>query len=133
VTGGALSLEEIIQDIGALAVATVGEAGEKILIFAEVEDGLVSSDLFYGAGEGDVRFLLCPPTLEALIQLLWDEWRDVPGNREWQEMAYGVADGGFTIDLAYPDEIEEDEDFSDRRPRAIAKHFGVVAVDYSNP
>ena len=133
VDGGSPGLQDLIQDIGALALEVVGEAGGKILIFAQAEDGVVSSDLFFVVDEGDVRFQVCPPTLEMLIQLLWEEWAQAPGNRPWQELSYGIADGGYTLDMAYPDEIEEDEDFSERRPRAIAKFFGDVLVDYSNP
>jgi hypothetical protein len=37
------------------------------------------------------------------------------------------------MDLTYPDQVNDEEELSDRRPRAITKYFGDMKVDYSKP
>jgi hypothetical protein len=42
-------------------------------------------------------------------------------------------DGKLTIDLSYPDEVDVQEDVSDRRPRAVKKYFGDVKLVFDDP
>jgi hypothetical protein len=127
-------LEQLLQDIGALAMEAVPEGEAKVLVWAEQEGGTVSADLISGAVDDEATFRLCPPLLEQLIAAFWEDWRDVPGNREWIAMAYVVEDGGFAIDLSYAEDFEDrEEEIDDLRRQAIEKHFGAALIDYSRP
>jgi hypothetical protein len=48
-------------------------------------------------------------------------------------MSYVIDGGKFNIDLTYPEQMSEEEDLSDRRPRAVQRYFGDVSIDYSSP
>jgi len=127
-------LEQLLQDIGALAMEAVPEGEPKVLIWAEAEGGTVSADLISGTPDEEARFQLCPPLLEQLVGVFWEDWQGVPGNREWIAMAYAIQDGSYTIDLTYEDDLEDaEEEIDELRPKAITKHFGGALIDYSNP
>jgi hypothetical protein len=54
-------------------------------------------------------------------------------NREWRPVAYVVDGGKFSIDLTYPDQVDPQEDISDRRPAIVRRYFADMKVDYSKP
>ena len=127
------TIERLYHEIGQSALSTANDLDGPLLVYSEVEDGVVSSDLIYADSTGNIRFRFCPKSLKNLIYTLWDQWRRHPGNREWRVMCYTIIDGKFAIDLVYPDQINGEEDVSDRRPLAIKKYFGEAKVDYSRP
>lgn len=128
------AIEQLYQDIGREAVAWAEERTGKLLIYAEVEDGVISADMFYFTKpKGRVRYRRCAESTQDLIYKLWERWQKVRGNKEWRVMEYVIDGDDFTLDLTYPDQIDEREDLSDRRPRSVKKHFGEVKVDFSNP
>ena len=129
------SIEDLYQEIGHEAVAVADDdLGGRLLVYAEVQDRVISTDLFYWTRKGDVRFVLSPRPLKELVYELWELWKKQPGNEEWRVMSYVVDDNGkLTIDLTYPDDLDEEEGLSDRRPRAVEKYFGDVKVIYPNP
>jgi hypothetical protein len=129
-----VTIEQLYQDIGREAIAFAEGLSGRLLIYAEVEDGALSADLFYvNSSVGSVRFRFCSKQIQKLILDLWRVWQEYPGNREWRVMCYLIDGGRFSIDLSYSDQINEDEDVSDRRPAAIEKYFGDAKVDYSSP
>jgi hypothetical protein len=79
------SVEELFQEIGREAVAIAGDdlAG-RLLVYAEVEDRVISADLRYKNREGDVRLVLGPRPLKELVYELWQRWKGQPGNEEWR-------------------------------------------------
>ena len=127
------TIEQLYQEIGLAALDLAEDLAGKLLIYAEVEDGVISADLFYVNQAGVVRFRFCPEDMKDLIYSLWERWQEYPDNREWRVMCYIVDGGKFQIQLTYPDQVKKDEDASDRRPLAIKKYFGDMKVDYSNP
>ena len=128
------AIEQLYQDIGREAVALAKGRTGKLLIYAEVEHGVISADVFYvSKPDGRVRYRRCSEHPRDLIYKLWERWQKVRGNKEWRIMEYVVEGEGFTLDFTYPDQIDEREDVSDRRPRSVKKHFGEVKVDFSNP
>jgi len=127
-------IEKLIRNIGQEAMALADGLAGRLLVYAEVEDGVISADMFYvNSLAGSVRFRLCPESMRTLIQELWERWQVVPGNREWRVLAYVIDGGDFKIDFGYPDQINENEDLSERRPTAVKKYFGEAKVDYSKP
>ena len=127
------TIEEFYQTIGEAALDMADDLSGKLLIYAEVEDGTSSCALFYETEAGIVRYRRCSELLWELIDSFWESWQEDPRNHEWRVMCYVIEGGKFRIDYTYPDQIDEDESESDRRPSAITKHFADKKVDYSNP
>jgi hypothetical protein len=127
------SVEDLIQEIGQEAVAVAGdELAGKLLVYAEVEDGVISADLLYKNREGKVRLELGPSPLGDLVYEFWQQWKVQPGNEEWRVMSYVVdGDGKLTIDLTYPEDVDEEDD--EGRDRAVKKYFGNVKLDFDDP
>ena len=130
---GERGIGKLYQQIGETACDQAEGLAGKLLLYAEVEDGVVSADLFYVNEGGGVRFKFCPTSVRSLVYSLWERWREQPENREWRAMC-DVLDGGkISIDLTYPNQIDQDEELSDRRPRIVNQHFAAMKVDYSKP
>lgn len=128
------NVDDFYQRIGEAAFDAASDAVGRLMIYAEIEDGAVSADLFYVDRPGNVRFRFCPKTLSDLIYGFWEAWRDAPGASEWRTMCYVVEDDGkFSIDLKYPEQIDENEGLSDRRPRVVASLFPGMTLDYGRP
>ena len=127
-------IESLYQEIGQEAINFADGLSGRLLIYAEVEEGTLSADMFYVSdASGRVRFRFCPKNIQGLIMNLWEEWKKYEGNREWRVLNYVIDDGKFSIDLSYPDQVNEDEELSDRRPLAVKKYFGDAEVNYKNP
>lgn len=127
------SVEQLYQEIGQAALAVADGLAGKLLVYAEVEDGVISSDIFYVNMDGIVRFRFCPKPMQTLIYSLWERWKDNHDNQEWRVMCYVIENGKFGIDLIYSDQIKKNEDVSDRRPLAVRNYFGDMKIDYSKP
>jgi hypothetical protein len=127
-------LEKLYQEIGQEALQAANDLSGKLLIYAEVSDGVISADMFYvNNPSGSVRFRFCPRPLRNLILQLWEGWQKILGNKEWRVLCYVIDNGNFIIDLLYPNQVKNDEDVSDRRSLAVIKYFGNEKVDYSQP
>lgn len=129
------SVEELLQEVGREAVAVAGDdlAG-RLLVYAEIADRVISADVLYKNRKGDVQLVLGPSPLDDIVYELWQRWKAEPGNEEWRAMSYVVDEGGkLTVDLIYPDDLDEEEIVTDRRPRAVKKYFGNVKVIRPDP
>jgi hypothetical protein len=126
------TIETLIQDIGREAsYAAEGFLG-KFLLYAEVEDGVISADLLYpDTPVGPLRFRFGTEPLRQLIRTLWTCWQEQPENQEWRSMSYFVDNGELNINFGYPDAVREDQDVIERRTEAVTKYFGAVKIDYS--
>jgi hypothetical protein len=126
-------IEQMYQEIGQAALSVAEGVAGKVLVYAEVEDGAISCDEFYVDGAGTVQFRLCPKPMKELIYSFWEKWKEQPGNREWRATSYVIEGGKFGIDLKYPDQINPNQSFSERRPLVVKERFGDMKVDYSKP
>ena len=89
------------QRIGQLALEMVEGPVDRLLVYAEVEDGVISVDVFYALLLSEmVRFRFATPALQQAVYSLWEDARR-QGSQEWRTMAYVVSDGRFTIDLQH--------------------------------
>jgi len=128
------TIERLYQEIGLEALEAANDLSGKLLIYAEVLDGVISADMFYvNHPSGSVRFRFCPRPVRKSIMQLWQEWQKLQGNKEWRVLCYVIDNGNFNIDLLYPDQVKNDEDVSDRRSLAAIKYFGNSKVNYSKP
>jgi hypothetical protein len=126
-------VEDLLQEVGREAVAIAGDdlAG-RLLVYAEVEDRVISADLLFKTRKGDVRLVLGPRPLKERVYELWQRWKAQPGNEEWRVMSYLVdKDGKLTIDLTYPEDADDEDD--EGRERAVKKYFGDVKVVFDDP
>jgi hypothetical protein len=121
------------QRIGQLAREIAGADAEKILIYSEVESGVISADLFFNSSKDEtVRFRFASSELEEEIYCYWESSKsEIPGR--WRVMRYAITKGKFTIDFKFPEDVNPDEGLSDRRPIAVQECFGDAPIDYSNP
>jgi hypothetical protein len=129
------SVEGMYEEIGRAAVDVAGaDLAGRLLVYAEVEDGVIAADVAYlSAQAGAVRLRAAPAGLRRTVYEFWELWREQPQNREWRVMAYVIDGGRFSIDLSYPDALTADEGLSDRRPRALRKYFGEARIEYFRP
>ncbi len=126
-----MDIQSLYQEIGRESFAVAAEVQGKLLVYAEVEDGVISGSIFYEKGASrSVTFKFLSESLRGLIYSLWEAWSVQPGNAEWRAIAYLIHDGNFSIDLVYPEQISPDESLPERRLRVIHKYFGDVKVDY---
>lgn len=127
------TIERMYSEIGLAALDFAEGLAGKLLVYAEIEDGVISADIFYVNQAGVVRFRFSPKPMQELIYSFWKQWKELPGNRTWQTMSYVIDCGKFKIDLSYPDEINPAEDISERRLMVVKKYFSNAKVDYSKP
>lgn len=128
-----MTVEQMYQEIGQAALNIAEGRAGKVLVYAEVQDGVISCDEFYIDQAGVVQFRFCPKPMKELIYSFWEQWKNQPGNREWRAMSYVIDGGKFGIDLKYPDQIDPNQGFSERRPLVVKERFGDAKVDYSKP
>jgi hypothetical protein len=129
-----MSIEELYQAIGHLALANAPDLNGKLLAYAEVQEGTIESGMFYERGaDRAVTFRYCTDELEDRLYELWERWQEIPGNAPWFGLAYLVQDGKLQIDLSYPEQMNANEGLLDRRPRLVKKYFGEAKVDFSMP
>lgn len=105
----------------------------KLLVCAEVQEGVIESAVFYERSAGKVvTFRYCSDELEDALYELWEHGA-ASGSRPWFGIEYVAENCRFQIDHTYLDQVSDDEGMLDRRPRLIAKHFGDRTPDYSMP
>lgn len=126
-------IEELYKEIGASALGHAPDIAGTILVYSEVEDGVISADVFYITPLNVVRLRFGTASLQDLIYSFWEQWKKSMEGGAWSVMCYLIEDGKFRIDLSYPDQINPNESIIERRPRALVKYFGSRKVDYSNP
>src|SRR5579872_4896063 len=103
-------IEKMYQEIGQVAAAAADGLTEKLLVYAEVKDGVISADIFSLSPSGTVQLRFAPENLLELIHAFWTQWQEQPDHHEWRAMSYVLTGDSFSIDLTYPDEMETDGD-----------------------
>ncbi|MBP1202854.1 hypothetical protein JOD97_000868 [Duganella sp. 1411] len=127
------TIENLYQEIAAEAVQSAPDLTGKLLFAADIKEGVVSSALVYEKGkEKTATFKFSTSSLIDLAYELWEKWKEDPKNSEWIGMELTVSNGKFEINFTYPDQIDSDEDFDDRRQEIFDRHFIDKKIDYSN-
>lgn len=123
--------DDPMQRIGRAALAAAHDAGGKVLLYAEAEDGVVSADIFYHRGGEKVRFRFAPSSLKSVIYEFWEA--EIDPAKRWSTMSVVIDSGRFNTSFEYPESLVPGEELHDRRPRVVRAHFGDAPVDYSSP
>lgn len=119
-----------IQQLALLAQEDAHDGQGKVLLYAEVEEGAISADLFSQTEDGTVRFRFSSAALKKAIYEYWEAERP---DARWATMGLTVENGAFVIELQYENLLIAGESVVERRPRVVIKNFGNVPVDYSSP
>ena len=127
-----MPLDQLYKEIGWEAVSIAGDdRGGKVLVYAEVQDGVASTDVFFVNRKGEVQVALSPDPLVGLVYALWNRWKEKPGNEEWRVMTYLVDENDqMHIHLTYPEDVDDNPLVGPRRSKAVEKHFGKAKVNY---
>jgi hypothetical protein len=72
------TIEQLYKDIGLAALDLADDLAGRLLVYAEVEDGVISADIFYVNTASVVRFRFCPEVIRELIYALWEQWKKHP-------------------------------------------------------
>ena len=125
--------DDYYQRIGQAAITECAGA-QRILVYSEVEDGVVSADLFFlFQGDEAVRFRFGSLSLQDLMVELWETGDGELSPRSWLALTFTITDGKFDAKFTYPDQVDSEEDLSERRPRVVESCFPDLKVDYSKP
>jgi hypothetical protein len=125
--------EQYYQNIGSDVLEVASESIGKILFYCEVEDGAMTSDIFYLTDKDKVKYKYANTKLKLYVYDFWEKWSSYPENQEWRAMTYVIEDGDFSVEFTYPDKIDIEAPYYERRPHIIERHFSNADVDYSNP
>ena len=105
----------------------------RALLYAEVEDGVISASAFFERDEGDVAFRYASDELETLVYQFWEKGSDRVQPKSWRAIEYVVSGSKLSVDLTYQEQFNEAEGQHERRPRVVARHFSGSKVDFSQP
>ena len=124
----------VFQRLAEIAIGVFERRPEKLLVYAEVQDGVWSADLFGELPSSrKVVFRFAPSELGRLVYRYWESGDAMVAARSWATFQMVIEGSEFKVDFTYPADVVEDEDLSERRPRVVATVFPGKAVDYTNP
>jgi len=126
-------IEAIIQSIGSTVLDIAVSDPEKIMVYAEVEDGVSSVSVFIQEDrQSDVSFRFGGSILSELFYSLWQHWPRASGQEAWRASRYSVVNGKASLSLVYPEQFDESQSKLVRRSQNVQEFFGTAKVDYSN-
>lgn len=126
-------MQDYIQLVGLALQKMCPVDSRKLLLYAEVEDGVTGISVLFTDAAGKVNFRFASDELKTLTYEFWEAGADKVPARSWRGLEYGLVGSQLSVNFSYPEQFDPEEEQSDRRPRVIAKHFPGAAVDYSRP
>lgn len=114
----------LFSRIGEIIVEGLGPLENRILLYADVEEGSIGVTI--AEDRGNYTFFHGLPDDDgiALSDALVELWRVRKEGERWREMSYLIADGKFHAELIYPDLIDPNEHEDDRILRVVEETFG---------
>jgi len=127
-------MSDFYQQIGSMVVVFSKSPQGKMLLYSEVEDCVISADVFIQDSIGSpVRFRFAPRPLRDLVYQFWETGEDLIAPRSWAAFQLVIEGGKFTVDFTYPDKLVAEEPTGQRRSRVVREHFPDATIDYSHP
>lgn len=119
--------DRLLNEIGQLLAQDREYPLDGTLLHAELDRNMVGPSIFKELGN---QILYRRPDLDRLGNALLDLWEAQDTDDRWAEIEYLVRDGKFDVTYTYPDEIDPDEDSTERRDRVVRRHFGNKPIVY---
>jgi hypothetical protein len=119
--------DRLLNEIGQLLAEDREYPLDGTLLYAELDRNVVSPSIFKELGN---EILYRHPDLDRLGDALLDLWEAQSAEDRWVEIECLVRDGTFDVTYVYPDEIDPEEDFTERRDRVVRRHFGDKRIVY---
>lgn len=117
-------IDSLYQAIGSEAMLATDGLSGRLVVYAEVEEGLIAPALYYQRGtDRSVHFEFCSSRLSDMLYALWECWRETPDYREWRTLAFVIDAGRFFVDLVFPEQVDPDETAEERRKRLVGAYF----------
>ena len=125
--------EALFQRIGKLSLDSIGHCQGRVLVYAEVEEGAGSADIFAetttSAKLVHTRGSL---VLFRLFYSLWKSWDQDVGAPRWSTACYLIEGSSFHVDFGY-DDLSGEPGPLERRAVVLRRYFGDVQVEYGPP
>jgi hypothetical protein len=122
-----------IQRIGIALREQCPPEAKRHLLYAEVEDGVIASAVFFQM-DGEIAHFRYPSAkLEDLVYEFWETGNESIPARSWRAIEYSLIGVKFDISLAYAEQFIPHEGQHDRRPRVLQRHFPGLALNFDNP
>lgn len=119
--------ENLLNEIGKLLTEDREYPFKPTILYAEVNQNVVGESIFKDLGS-HIIFRL--PIIDRLPYALLDLWEIQGENNRWIEMEYVLRDGKFEVTYFYRDDIDPEEDLTERRNRSVERHFGHKPIVY---
>jgi len=126
-------MRDYLQLIGHALQAQCPSEAEHLLLYAEVEEGVIGCSVFFSASPGVLVFRYASDELENLVYDLWEAGQDGLPPKSWAAIEYMLAGKKLDVSLSYPEQFKQNEGQHERRPRVVARHFPGFHVDFSQP
>lgn len=119
--------EQLLNEIGRLLMEDGEYSSEPTLLYAQLDHNMIGQSIFKELGN---QLLFRWPINQRLPYALLELWEAQDGQDRWSELEYVLRDGNFDVAYFYPDEIDPQEDVTERRERALQRHFGDKPIVY---
>ena len=121
-----------IQRIGTALRRQCPLEATRILLYAEVEDSVISASVFFQLSNNVAHFRYASDELQDLVYEFWESGNDKIPARSWRGIEYALNGMQFDINLFYEDAFKPDEGQHERRPRVVARHFPGTKTDFTH-
>lgn len=119
--------ERLLGEIGRLLADDNEYPLDGTLLYARLDHNWVAPSIYKDRGN---HLVYRWPDLNQLGGALLNLWNAQDADDRWAEIEYMVRDGRFTATYTYPDDIDPEEDESERRDRIVRRHFGDKPIEY---
>ena len=120
---------KLLVRIGQELAKMIGKNPDGAYSYTEVREMWMAPSAYHDEGN---RVVYYSPSREFgdAVEDLWYERE--PGKR-WEAMRYEIADGQFSVEFDYPDQLDPEEDYDGRRERALKARYGDKPIYYRPP
>jgi hypothetical protein len=126
-------MRDFLQLVGQALAQQCPRDVDGALLYAEVEDGVISSSVFFTAASSVLVFRYASEQLEDLVYEFWERGQDGVPPRSWAAIEYQLTGSKLDVGFSYSNQFSKNEGQHERRPRVVARRFPGFTVDFSNP
>ena len=120
-------VHRLLNEIGALLAEDREYPLDGTLLYAVLDRNVVSPSIFKELGN---QILYRWPDLDRIGRALLDLWKTQDTHNRWVEVEYLIRHGRFDVTYTYPDEIDPNEDSTERRDHVVRRYFGDKPIVY---